>query len=432
MADASSRTLADQFTAVRQLSEDFCTPLATEDYGLQAMAETSPPKWHLAHTTWFFETFLLKPFIPHYQPHHPLYETLFNSYYNGIGQQHPRHQRGLLSRPSVAEVITYRARINELILDLLGDANHPNHIDIVQRIRLGIHHEQQHQELFFTDLKYCFFQNPLFPTYSGTPLAHQDPATREPGWMSFQGDIVSVGFHNTGFHSTSGQGDRDFCFDGFCFDNELPAHQVLLQSFQLSDRLITNGEFLAFMDDGGYRRPELWLADGWAECQQQGWQAPLYWLQQEGQWLEYTLHGLQPLDLERPVCHISAYEADAFARWRGARLPTEFELEQALSLQPVTGQFVESGEFHPGDADGHQLYGTVWEWTSSAYGPYPGYRPAAGAIGEYNGKFMCNQLVLKGGSCVTGRDHIRSSYRNFFYPKDRWQFTGIRLAQSDN
>jgi len=407
--------LTQQFMITRHQSLNFCAPLTIEDYGLQAIAETSPPKWHLAHTTWFFETFLLKPFVRNYQPFHPLFEHLFNSYYNGIGSQHARNQRGLLSRPGLDEVLDYRTHVDAKITDLIADNNHPNRDRIAALIQLGINHEQQHQELLFTDIKYSFFQNPLYPAYSTTPLPKTTETLNTLGWMQFGGDIVTAGYQG----------------DAFCFDNEQPAHQVVLPPFQLANRLITNGEFQAFIDDGGYQRPELWLADGWAECQQQQWCAPLYWVSEAGQWLEFTLHGLQKLDPARPVCHISAYEADAFARWSDARLPTEFELEQALKLEPIAGQFVDLGEFHPGIAvNKHQLYGTAWEWTSSAYNPYPGYRASNDAIGEYNGKFMCNQLVLKGGSCVTSQSHLRHSYRNFFYPKDRWQFSGIRLAKN--
>lgn len=414
--------LATRFNKVRQQTLNFCQPLTVEDHGLQAIAETSPPKWHLAHTTWFFETFILKAFVKNFQCVDSQYEVLFNSYYNGIGAQHPRHQRGLLSRPSVQAIHHYRRIVDEQITDLLQQEDHPHYDEIITRVELGLHHEQQHQELLFTDLKYSWFQNPLYPVYCDAPTLEESGSSFPLKWMDYEGGLVTAGH----------QGEN------FCFDNELPRHDTVLTPFSLSNRLINNGEYLAFIEDGAYQEPQWWLADGWAEASREQWQSPLYWLQQDGQWFEYTLHGLLPLNLQSPVVHVSAYEADAFARWYGARLVTEYELETALNRlctkdsKTVSGQFVDNGEFHPaapinGDP---QLFGTAWEWTSSAYGPYPGFKTAAGAIGEYNGKFMCNQLVLRGGSCVTRRDHIRPSYRNFFYPPDRWQFSGIRLGKS--
>ncbi len=412
--NAETQSLATALTAVRSQSLALCEPLTVEDFGLQAVAETSPPKWHLAHTSWFFETFILKPFAADYRSWHSAFEVMFNSYYNGVGAQHPRHQRGLLSRPGVEEIMDYRAHVDRHMQALLADEGHPARDNIFQRTILGMHHEQQHQELLLTDLKYSFFQNPLYPRYSEQPL----PGADDPGpwgWLDYAGGTVTVGHEG----------------DGFCFDNEQPAHPFILAPFQLADRLVTNADYLAFMMDDGYQRPELWLADGWAHSQQAGWRHPLYWLKQDNEWLEYTLHGLQPLSLHAPVCHLSAYEADAFARWCGARLPTEFELEHALKHSPVDGQFVDSGQYHPVlTTKTPGFYGSVWEWTQSAYSPYPGYQPADGAIGEYNGKFMANQLVLKGGSCATPASHIRSSYRNFFYPPDRWQFTGLRLTRN--
>lgn len=409
--------LIRQFQHTRQLSESFCQSLELEDYGLQAMPETSPPKWHLAHTTWFFETFILKVFQPEYRLWHPQFEYLFNSYYNGIGAQFPRPQRGLLSRPSVGEVLEYRHHVDECVVQLLRESDtQPD--EIAQRVELGIHHEQQHQELFFTDIKYSFSANPLNPALTDTALDTSPTQGTPLQWFALAGGLTQVGATPGSFH----------------FDNEAPRHTVFIEPFHLANRLITNEEFLDFIEDGGYRRPELWLADGWSAVQTQNWQAPLYWRQVDGVWYEFTLHGLQPLDWQRPVCHVSAYEADAFARWYGARLPTEFEWECATHNQAFQGQFVDSGQWHPQAAqranDLEQLFGTLWQWTSSAYSPYPGFQSAAGAIGEYNGKFMCNQLVLRGGSCVTSRTHVRPTYRNFFYPPDRWQFTGIRLARS--
>ena len=406
--------LPQRYAQVRADSERFCAPLEKEDYSLQAMADTSPPKWHLAHTSWFFETFVLKPHVDGYRPFNPSYEVLFNSYYNGIGDQYPRPERGLLSRPVLEDVLAYRRHVDMGIEALLA-SGHPESATIEALVELGTHHEQQHQELFFTDIKYSLSRNPLAPAYTGGELT-PDPEPASTGWMEHGGGTVSVGYSG----------------GGFCFDNELPAHQVLLQPFALADRLVTNGEYMAFIEDGGYRRPELWLSDGWTAVQERGWQAPLYWSNRGDGWVEYTLYGLKPLDPNSPVSHVSGYEADAYARWADYRLPSEFEWETLAGPLPLEGQFVEDGPLHPrgplGEQD-TQMHGCLWEWTSSAYSPYPGYRPAAGAVGEYNGKFMANQLVLRGGSCVTSRSQVRPSYRNFFYPPDRWQFTGIRLAK---
>jgi ergothioneine biosynthesis protein EgtB len=405
--------LAERFTRVRADSERFCAPLEKEDYSLQAMADTSPPKWHLAHTTWFFETFILKPYASDYRAFHPAYEVLFNSYYNGIGDQHPRPERGLLSRPVLEDVLAYREHVDAWVSELLA-GDHPQRDDIHDLVELGTHHEQQHQELFFTDIKYSLSRNPLQPAYTTGrpgPAAH----SRQLDWLEHPGGCVAVGHGE----------------ESFCFDNEQPAHEVLLLPFALADRLVTNAEYQAFVEDGGYRRPDLWLSDGWATVCERGWQAPLYWRESDDGWQEYTLYGQQPLDPARPVSHVSGYEADAYARWAGHRLPTEFEWEALARDLDVQGQFVDSERLHP-EPPAHsadaQLHGCLWEWTSSAYAPYPGFKPAAGAVGEYNGKFMANQLVLRGGSCVTSRSQLRPSYRNFFYPPDRWQFTGIRLA----
>lgn len=412
--------LIDQYRAVRRASEQFCAPLAVEDFGLQATAETSPPKWHLAHTTWFFETFVLNVFQPDYQSPWPEYTQLFNSYYNGIGEQFPRPQRGLLSRPTLDQVYAYRHWVDEQILALLSANEWANDPQVLQRTCLGIHHEQQHQELFFTDLKYSFSVNPTHPVYQvcEDPEYLAEEASAPVTWREFVGGECTIGHQD----------------EGFCFDNELPAHTVLLQPFMLATRPVTNAEYLLFVTAGGYQQPDWWLADGWAEVQQQHWQAPLYWRQQNGEWFEYTLHGLQPLRMQSPVVHLSAYEADAFARWSGCRLPSEAEWEYVSNNYPVSGQFVETGIYQPVAAREttamQGMFGTVWEWTSSSYSPYPGFSPAEGAIGEYNGKFMCNQLVLRGGSCVSSQTHLRSSYRNFFYPRDRWQFSGIRLAKN--
>jgi ergothioneine biosynthesis protein EgtB len=393
---------------------NFCAPLHPEDYGLQAMPETSPPKWHLAHTSWFFETFVLKPYLRRYEVFDPHFEVLFNSYYNGIGAQHPRPERGLLSRPLLEDVMAYRRHIDQAVLDLLH-SNHPEAAAIESLVELGTHHEQQHQELFFTDIKYSLSRNPLRPAYSAQPMTPPS-SSREMAWIEHSGGRFSAGHRG----------------EGFCFDNEQPVHEVLLQPFALGDRLVSNGEYLAFIEAGGYQCPEYWLSDGWATVTSEGWRAPLYWEENDGEWQHFTLHGMQPLAMAEPVSHISAYEADAYARWSDLRLPTEYEWEAVARGYPLEGQFVERGEHHPaapaGEQD-HQFYGCLWEWTASAYAPYPGYRPARGAVGEYNGKFMANQLVLRGGSCVTSCSQLRPSYRNFFYPPDRWQFTGIRLAK---
>lgn len=431
-----------RFTEVRRVSEWQCKPLLTEDYSLQSMAETSPAKWHLAHTSWFFETFLLKPLLKNYKTLNKQYEYLFNSYYNGIGAQFPRPQRGLLSRPSVEEVYAYRHHVDAAMLVLLDDNNLCSY-DVIQKVILGCNHEQQHQELFFTDLKYCWFQNPLYPEYANKrneavsnavlnkvqtfPCPSKKRTSSKDDWLSLNSDLYSIGFN----------GDKSSMLDDFCFDNELPKHKFYLHDVSISNYLVTNGEYLEFMEDDGYSRSELWLSDAWAELQQQQKKhSPLYWVKQDGKWFEYSLQGLNLLNLKQPVCHISAYEADAFARWKKCRLPTEFEWEifarQSEQLfENNKGQFLESEQFHPTEENesSHAVMGKLWQWTSSAYSPYPGYKAAAGAIGEYNGKFMCNQLVLRGGSCVTGRNHYRHSYRNFFYPPDQWQFSGLRLAK---
>ena len=411
-----SPELLQTYRTTRAQSLAFCDPLVPEDYGLQAEAFTSPPKWHLAHTTWFFETFLLKPFLAGYQTPEPRYEVLFNSYYNGIGEQFPRPRRGLLSRPTTAEIRAYREHVDAGIGQLLANTEHPEHEDILERIILGVEHERQHQELFFTDLKYSLAVNPLMPTYVERSVGNA-PQTAPLTWHTFEGGLVETGHRG----------------DDFCFDNELPRHRVFLQPFALANRLVTNAEFSEFVEDGGYERPDLWLADGWDSVQSQGWQAPLYWRQRDGEALEYTLHGLQPRSPANPVCHISGYEADAYARWADARLPTEHEWEQAAAGAPHPAGGVDTGHYHPQPAAGgdklQQLYGDCWQWTRSAYEPYPGYQASPGAIGEYNGKFMSSQWVLRGGSCVSKAEQVRSSYRNFFYPPDRWQFSGLRLAR---
>ena len=405
-----------------------------EDYGVQPMDDASPPKWHLAHVSWFFETFILCQFGETYQRFHPHFEYLFNSYYNGVGTPFPRPQRGFLSRPTVAEVMAYRQHVDSAMSTLLEAA--PQHPEVLQRVQLGIHHEQQHQELLLTDIKYNFGHNPLFPALIpplaptlAPPLAKEElggatPLDRAAGDLAFS--AFAGGIHEVGIDA----GDEQFKFD-----NECPRHEVLIRPFAMANRVISNGEFLEFMQDGGYQRSELWLSEGWSTVQSQGWQQPLYWHQVDGEWFEYRLDGLHALDLHLPAVHISGHEAYAFAQWRGLRLPTEFEWEVAaaeLELDQPSG-YVESGRGHPhgytGDHQLQQMFGCVWQWTASSYAPYPGFKPLPGTLGEYNGKFMSSQLVLRGGSCATPRSHLRKTYRNFFYPPDRWQFSGIRLAQ---
>ena len=420
---SNHKTLQHKYQQTRQYFEQICAPLNIEDYNLQAMPETSPAKWHLAHTNWFFETFLLKPYCTGYRVWNQHFEFLFNSYYNAIGPQFTRPKRGLLSRPGVEEVYAYRRHVDEYMMQLLSQIDHKDRSRIEERTLLGINHEQQHQELFFTDLKYSLFQNPMYPSYEPN---HQQAANAEPQtlfWSEFQATETVIGM------SASGKTDNN----RFCYDNETPSHSVLLAPFKLANRLITNVEYLEFINDGGYQRPELWLADGWNEIQSQNLTKPLYWLNQSGDWFEYGLGGLQPLNPLQPISHVSAYESDAYAKWAGARLPTEYEWEHAANLSKPADAKIKS-TFTPNAANDsdrlEQFHDHLWQWTSSAYHPYPGFKTAEGAIGEYNGKFMCNQLVLRGSSCVTPPAHSRNSYRNFFYPKDRWQFTGIRLAKS--
>jgi ergothioneine biosynthesis protein EgtB len=413
----SSRQFAQrQFNTVRQDSEDLCQPLQVEDYVIQTTPEASPAKWHLAHVTWFYETFILSDFLTNYQPFHPRYRYLFNSYYEQVGQFFPRPQRGLLSRPTVAEVYRYRAYVNEQMAQLFETASEEQWPTIAFRLQIGLHHEQQHQELLLTDIKYNLGFNPLYPAYREDLPVTPSCAVPILKWLEYSGGLEQIGY--------AGQ--------DFAYDNESPQHQVYLAPFRLASRLVTNGEYLEFVEANGYKRAELWLSDGWKMVNTQGWQVPLYWKKIEGQWWQVTLAGLRPLNLAEPVCHVSYYEADAFATWAGKRLPSEVEWECAARHLPILGNFRDTGFLQPIVAsDGEnlsQMYGDVWEWTKSSYLPYPGYRPAAGALGEYNGKFMCNQFVLRGGSCVTPANHVRLTYRNFFYPHERWQFKGLRLA----
>ena len=406
---------AGLFARVRRASETICTPLETEDYVVQTMDDVSPPKWHLAHTTWFFETFLLREFLPDYQEFHPQYGYLFNSYYEAVGKRHPRPQRGLVSRPTVAEVYQYRAHVDRAMNGLVLSADEAHWDKIGPLLELGLHHEEQHQELLLTDLKHILATNPLRPAYQ---THNHSPAEEAPplDWVSHAGGLVEIGFEG----------------EGFSYDNERPRHSVYLEPYGLGSRLVTNGEYLEFMETGGYEQPRHWLSEGWATVQERGWRAPLYWEKVDGRWWMATLSRFREICEAEPVCHVSYFEADAYARWCGRRLPTEAEWEAIASAEPIDGNLFEASELHPvptRSGDGiHQLYGDVWEWTQSPYVAYPGFRPAPGAVGEYNGKFMCNQYVLRGGSCATSRRHIRPTYRNFFPTSARWQFTGIRLA----
>ena len=430
-------SLRDHFHQTRKFTNALCVNLEPEDCVVQSMPDVSPTKWHLAHTTWFFETFILKKFVSGYRAEIPKYAYLFNSYYNAAGDMHRRDLRGLISRPTVNEAQRYRASIDSHIDDLLSNPDE-NLLDEIEPILvLGIHHEQQHQELLITDIKHVLAQNPLYPVFrerktggrsSATPGSQSSPVH----FIDFEEAVTEIGHKG----------------DGFAYDNEGPRHDALVPAFLLATRPITNGEYIAFIEDNGYNRPEFWLSLGWMTVNEQRWIAPLYWTKRDGAWWNFTLSGLRPVDQSEPVTHVSYFEADAYANWAGARLPTEFEWERAALTYPIEGNFVESELFHPVPASAGavanasvlarapeqhsrlvQMFGDVWEWTRSAYSPYPGYRAAPGALGEYNGKFMCNQYVLRGGSCATSRTHIHRTYRNFFQPEKRWQFTGIRLAR---
>jgi ergothioneine biosynthesis protein EgtB len=412
--------LLARFHQVRNFTDALSSGLEPEDCVVQSMADVSPTKWHLAHTTWFFETFILKKFAPGYRAEIPQYAYLFNSYYNAAGDMHRRDLRGLISRPTVSEAQRYRASIDSHIDSLLSDAGEKLLDEIEPILVLGIHHEQQHQELLITDIKHVFAQNPLYPVFRERKIDIALPKTAPIQFLDFEEATVEIGYDGP----------------GFAYDNEGPRHRALVPAFSLASRPITNGEYISFIDDNGYARSEFWLSLGWMTVNEQRWQAPFYWAKRDGAWWNFSLSGFRPVDKSEPVTHVSYFEADAYANWAGARLPTEFEWERAASDCPVEGHFVEDENFHPHastraehDRHLHQMFGDVWEWTRSAYSPYPGYRAVAGALGEYNGKFMCNQYVLRGGSCATSRTHIRRTYRNFFQPEKRWQFTGIRLAR---
>jgi ergothioneine biosynthesis protein EgtB len=430
-----AETLTDRYRAIRRFTEALCEPLAVEDYVVQTMVDVSPTKWHLAHVTWFFETFILREHASWYEPLDPAYAYLFNSYYLQAGERHCRDQRGYISRPTVEEVYEYRRYVDERMLRLLSEAGDVEARSIAPLVEIGLQHEQQHQELLLTDIKHVLSVNPLRPVYRDATSAGSMTVT-DLTWLHFDEDLHWIG------HPTEGE--------GFSYDNETPRHRHFLNEFLIASRLVTNEEYQSFMEDGGYERGELWLSEGWATVRERGWTEPFYWEMRDGGWWSFTLSGMREVAPSEPVCHLSYFEADAFARWAGARLPTEQEWEVAARTVPIRGNFVETGELRPvppeavqvgpatsngsrpspdAGAPLHQMYGDVWEWTRSQYSPYPGYEPAPGALGEYNGKFMSNQFVLRGGSCATSVSHIRPTYRNFFPADATWQFMGVRLAR---
>lgn len=407
---------ADSYRSVRALTEAIATPLSAEDQTAQSMDDVSPTKWHRAHTTWFFEEFVLVPNLTDYSVFDPAYRYLFNSYYEAVGERHPRSERGAITRPGIDDIAAYRAHVDAAMEQLLSSELND---DVLALIELGLHHEQQHQELALMDIKHVLSRNVLDPMYRSTVAERATASPLE--WVAFDGGVVTVGHDG----------------DGFAFDNESPLHEQVVQPFALASRPVSCGEVLSFIADGGYSRPELWLSDGWATVQREGWTAPLYWSNDDGEWTHFTLSGRQPLDRNAPVAHVSYYEADAIARWMDARLPTEAEWELAAKGMAVEGNLLDLDVLTPrsiGDSSSglRQLFGDVWEWTSSAYQPYPGFRAAPGAVGEYNGKFMVNQQVLRGGCCFTPVGHIRPTYRNFFTPASRWPVTGLRLARDGN
>ena len=411
--------LEAHFLHVRSQTESICESLEVEDYVVQSMPEASPLRWHLAHTTWFFETFILRK-NSKYQPLNEQYKELFNSYYNHVGIPYQRGKRGVLSRPTVSEVLDYRKHVDQAIRKLLIESSAADLPEIARLMELGIHHEQQHQELMATDLKHAWSHNPLFPQLVSPVDTVQIETLPEPQWKRFEEGIYEIGYSGDAFH----------------FDNEAPQHRVFCEAFEMATRLVTCGEYLEFIESGGYQKPEFWLSMGWDFINQNNIQSPLYWWQEGSQWYCYTLAGVKPVDHDEPLTHVSYFEADAFAKWRGVVLPTEQQWEIASRTVPIEGTFLESNQFHPQKLEKPNekmvlvgMFGTTWQWTSSQYTAYPNYRAPDGAIGEYNGKFMCNQFVLRGGSCVTPYSHIRPTYRNFFPPESRWQFSGIRLAR---
>lgn len=416
-AENSATRISSRYRLVREQSLALIADLSAEDTVVQTMPDVSPTKWHLAHVTWFFERFVLAANLPGYTPFDDAFDYLFNSYYVTAGQMHARPKRGQLSRPNLSEILEYRAYVDTGMQQLLQTPAATD--EVIDLVILGLNHEQQHQELLLTDIKHVFSCNPLQPAVSLSLVA---PAHHDVAAYSFSDG--QSGIHPIGAAGVGSGAEQ------FAFDNETPQHPALLHEHQIGDRLITNGEYRDFINDGGYTNPALWLSDGWAAIHDNGWQRPLYW--DESHAATFTLGGQQDIDDNAPVCHVSYYEADAFARWAGARLPTEFEWERAAVRQPVAGNFMASRKWQPEASAEKQFFGDVWEWTSSSYAPYPGFVPLAGSLGEYNGKFMCSQMTVRGGSCVTAADHIRASYRSFFYPDARWQFLGIRLAKDGN
>ena len=409
--------LGQQFEAVRAFTEKITEPLEIEDYVVQVTENASPAKWHLAHTTWFFETFLLEKFLDDYSPVHPQYSYLFNSYYLQTGVPHCRARRGNISRPTVRQVFEYRESINCHVLDLIKNSTDKEFAQYAPVIEIGIHHEQQHQELLMTDLKYMFAQNPLNIAYRNKERPRKNHIP-EINWVSFEEGVYKIGHDG----------------DGFGYDNEFPRHKTYIHDFELADRLVTNAEFIEFIEAGAYQEVEWWLDEGFSTIRDEGWNAPLYWKKEDADWFHYTLSGREKIDPNEPVTHISYFEAEAYARWKGCRLPTEQEWEVASETVETEGNFVDNDYLHPvalqeNKNELKQMFGDVWQWTQSSYAPYPGYKPLPGALGEYNGKFMCNQYVLRGGSCATSESHFRKTYRNFFHADERWQFTGIRLAK---
>jgi len=423
-AHTNPQHMLDHYTEVRDMSLELAKPLSPEDCMVQSMLEASPTKWHLAHSTWFFETFILKAHARDYREFHEQFSYLYNSYYNKIGERMARHCRGHMTRPSLDDVLSYREHVDGEMTHLLEHIDPNDFAELAPLITIGLNHEQQHQELLITDVKHLLSLNPLEPVYKQRP----QPFARNPippmEWIEHPGGMIDIGYDD----------------DGFCFDNEQPRHRALLEPFALATRPVTNGEFLQFIEDDGYKRAELWLDMAWAHINDHKWTQPIYWRRDDrGEWYEFTMAGAQPLDMDAPLTCISLYEADAYARWAGANLPTEQQWEAIAAHHDVAGNLLEARRFHPMRAGSvepsgnfHQLFGDVWEWTASQYRPYPGYTPPAGAIGEYNGKFMCNQFVLRGGSCATPASHLRATYRNFFPPESRWQFAGVRLAKDRN